>query len=289
MAKKKVGEVSIQERSAWIDTESDISVRRQCALAGVARSSWYYQPRGESDENLLYMRLIDEQYLKTPFYGSPRMCWVLRQKGYNVNEKRVSRLMKVMGLQAIYPKKNLSKAAPGHKIYPYLLRGLKIDSPNQVWSTDITYIRMLRGFLYLCAVIDWHSRAVLSWRLSNTMDVDFCIETLQDALESGIKPEIFNTDQGSQFTSPKFTQILLDHQVQISMDGRGRALDNVFIERLWRDVKYEHVFLHEYENGADLYKGLEAYFHFRNKERPHEALGYKIPWDVYTQSSLFVP
>lgn len=279
----------MQERSTWIDTGSDISVRRQCALAGVARSSWYYQPRGESEENLLYMRLIDEQYLKTPFYGSPRMCWVLRQKGYNVNEKRVSRLMKVMGLQAIYPKKNLSKAAPGHKIYPYLLRGLKIDCPNQVWSTDITYIRMLRGFLYLCAVIDWHSRAVLSWRLSNTMDVDFCIETLEDALESGIKPEIFNTDQGSQFTSPKFTQILLDHKVQISMDGRGRALDNVFIERLWRDVKYEHVFLHEYENGADLYKGLEAYFHFRNKERPHEALGYKIPWDVYTKSSLFVP
>jgi len=279
----------MQERSTWIDTGSDISVRRQCALAGVARSSWYYQPRGESEENLLYMRLIDEQYLKTPFYGSPRMCWVLRQKGYNVNEKRVSRLMKVMGLQAIYPKKNLSKAAPGHKIYPYLLRGLKIDGPDQVWSTDITYIRMLRGFLYLCAVIDWHSRAVLSWRLSNTMDVDFCIETLEDALESGIKPEIFNTDQGSQFTSPKFTQILLDHKVQISMDGRGRALDNVFIERLWRDVKYEHVFLHEYENGADLYKGLEAYFHFRNKERPHEALGYKIPWDVYTKSSLFVP
>lgn len=279
----------MQERSTWIDTGSDISVRRQCALAGVARSSWYYQPRGESEENLLYMRLIDEQYLKTPFYGSPRMCWVLRQKGYNVNEKRVSRLMKVMGLQAIYPKKNLSKAAPGHKIYPYLLRGLKIDCPNQVWSTDITYIRMLRGFLYLCAVIDWHSRAILSWRLSNTMDVDFCIETLEDALESGIKPEIFNTDQGSQFTSPKFTQILLDHKVQISMDGRGRALDNVFIERLWRDVKYEHVFLHEYENGADLYKGLEAYFHFRNKERPHEALGYKIPWDVYTKSSLFVP
>jgi len=279
----------LQERSTWIDTGSDISVRRQCALAGVARSSWYYQPRGESEENLLYMRLIDEQYLKTPFYGSPRMCWVLRQKGYNVNEKRVSRLMKVMGLQAIYPKKNLSKAAPGHKIYPYLLRGLKIDCPNQVWSTDITYIRMLRGFLYLCAVIDWHSRAILSWRLSNTMDVDFCIETLEDALESGIKPEIFNTDQGSQFTSPKFTQILLDHKVQISMDGRGRALDNVFIERLWRDVKYEHVFLHEYENGADLYKGLEAYFHFRNKERPHEALGYKIPWDVYTKSSLFVP
>ena len=279
----------MQERSTWIDTGSDISVRRQCALAGVARSSWYYQPRGESEENLLYMRLIDEQYLKTPFYGSPRMCWVLRQKGYNVNEKRVSRLMKVMGLQAIYPKKNLSKAAPGHKIYPYLLRGLKIDGPDQVWSTDITYIRMLRGFLYLCAVIDWHSRAVLSWRLSNTMDVDFCIETLEDALESGIKPEIFNTDQGSQFTSPKFTQVLLDHKVQISMDGRGRALDNVFIERLWRDVKYEHVFLHEYENGADLYKGLEAYFHFRNKERPHEALGYKVPWDVYTKSTLFVP
>jgi putative transposase len=173
------------------------------------------------------MRLIDEQYTKTPFYGVPRMCWSLRQMGHLVNEKRVSRLMRLMGLQAIYPRKNLSVPAPGHKIYPYLLRGLKIDRPNQVWSTDITYIRMIRGFLYLCAVIDWNSRLVLSWRLSNTLDGDFCIETLQDALNTGAQPEIFNTDQGSQFTSPKFTKVLLDREIRISMDGRGRALDNV--------------------------------------------------------------
>lgn len=273
----------------WIEQDDSISIRRQCNLAGVARSSWYYQPCGESEENLLYMRLIDEQYIKTPFYGAPRMCWALGQMGYRVNEKRVSRLMRLMGLQAIYPKKNLSKAAPGHKIYPYLLRGLKIERPNQVWSTDITYIRMVRGFLYLCAVLDWNSRLVLSWRLSNTLDGDFCIETLQDALNTGVQPEIFNTDQGSQFTSPKFTTLLLDRDIQISMDGRGRALDNVFIERLWRDVKYEHVFLHEYENGRELHQGLKNYFHFRNKERPHEALGYKTPWEVYNQSSFSVP
>ncbi len=268
----------------WIDERSSLSIRRQCNLASVSRSSWYYQPCGESEENLLYMRLIDEQYLKTPFYGSPRMCEVLRERGYQVNEKRVSRLMRLMGLQAIYPRKNLSKQAPEHKIYPYLLRGLKINRPNQVWSTDITYIRMTRGFLYLCAVIDWNSRLVLSWRLSNTLDVDFCIETLKDALNTGVQPEIFNTDQGSQFTSPKFTKVLHDREIQISMDGRGRALDNVFIERLWRDVKYEHVFLHEYENGRALYQGLKGYFHFRNMERPHQALGYKTPWEVYNNS-----
>jgi putative transposase len=281
--------VSTQVRMEWISAQSNISIRRQCTLADIPRSSWYYQPCGESEENLLYMRLIDEQYVKTPFYGVPRMCWMLRQKGYLVNEKRVERLMRKMGLQAIYAKKNLSKPAPGHKIYPYLLRGMKIERPDQVWSTDITYIRMVRGFLYLCAVIDWSSRLVLSWRLSNTLDGDFCIQTLQDALRSGAKPEIFNTDQGSQFTSPKFTQVLLDQEIRISMDGRGRALDNVFIERLWRDVKYEHVFLHEYENGKDLYNGLKNYFHFRNKERPHEALGYKIPYEVYNQSKIIIP
>jgi putative transposase len=289
VVKKKVGDVERDVRRGWISTDGELSLRRQCALAGIARSSWYYRPCGESEENLLYMRLIDEQYLKTPFYGVPRMCWMLRQKGYVVNDKRVSRLMGLMGLQAIYAKKNLSKPAPGHKIYPYLLRGVKIDRPNQVWSTDITYIRMVRGFLYLCAVIDWSSRLVLSWRLSNTLDGDFCIETLRDALRSGAQPEIFNTDQGSQFTSPKFTEVLLERDIKISMDGRGRALDNVFIERLWRDVKYEHVFLHEYENGKELYEGLKGYFHFRNTQRPHQALGYKIPWDVYSENKLILP
>ena len=279
----------MENRLGWIEPLCSLSVRKQCDLAGVPRSTWYYEPRGETEQNLFYMRLIDEQYTKTPFYGVPRMCWSLRQMGHLVNAKRVSRLMRLMGLQAIYPRKNLSVPAPGHKIYPYLLRGLKIDRPNQVWSTDITYIRMIRGFLYLCAVIDWNSRLVLSWRLSNTLDGDFCIETLQDALNTGAQPEIFNTDQGSQFTSPKFTKVLLDREIRISMDGRGRALDNVFIERLWRDVKYEHVFLHEYDNGRELHQGLKKYFQFRNKERPHEALGYKTPWEIYTQNSFFVP
>jgi putative transposase len=289
VVKKKVGDISLAERFDWVGQPSDLSIRRQCGLAGIARSSWYYTPCGESEENLMYMRMIDEQYVKTPFYGVPRMCQMLRRSGYLVNEKRVSRLMQLMGIQAIYAKKNLSKPAPGHKIYPYLLRGVKIERPDQVWSTDITYIRMMRGFLYLCAVIDWYSRLVLSWRLSNTLDGDFCIETLRDALGSGAKPEIFNTDQGSQFTSPRFTEVLLKQDIKISMDGRGRALDNVFIERLWRDVKYEHVFLHEYENGKDLYKGLKNYFHFRNEERPHENLGYKIPKEVYYQKQLIVP
>ncbi|MFN7325145.1 MAG: IS3 family transposase, partial [Chitinophagales bacterium] len=176
-----------------------------------------------------------------------------------------------------------------HKKYPYLLRGVKIERPNQVWSTDITYIRMRRGFLYLCAVIDWRSRMVLSWRLSNTQDGDFCIETLKDALATGFKPEIFNTDQGSQFTSPRYTKVLLEEGIQISMDGRGRALDNVYIERLWRDVKYEHVYLHEYETGQELHKGLKEYFKFRNTERPHEALKYKVPWEVYNNSTNWLP
>lgn len=289
MVKKKVGDVSYDVRLGWVSVDSGLSVRKQCELAGVARSSWYYEPRGESEENLLYMRLIDEQYLKTPFYGSPRMCWMLRRKGYAVNEKRVARLMQVMNIQAIYPKKRLSKGEPGHKIYPYLLRGVKVERPDHVWSTDVTYIRMLRGFLYLCAVVDWGSRYVLSWRLSNTIDADFCIRTLQEALDTGARPEIFNTDQGSQFTSPRFTKVLLDMGIKISMDGKGRALDNVFVERLWRDVKYEHVFLHEYENGMDLHKGLSRYFYFRNRERPIETLGYKIPWDVYKNKMSVVP
>lgn len=258
-----------------------MSLRRQCCLLGVPRSTWYYEPVAESEENLLYMRLVDEQYLKTPFYGVPRMTQMLRQKGYPVNPKRVERLMAQMGLQAVYPKENLSQAAVGHKIYPYLLRGLKVERPNQVWATDITYVRMLRGFLYLCVIMDWYSRYVLSWRLSNTLDVEFCIEALEEALALGLKPDIFNSDQGSQFTSAAFTGILLNNSVQISMDGRGRALDNVFVERLWRTVKYEHIFLHEYENGKDLWQGLDGYWNFYNQERPHQSLGYKTPKEVF--------
>jgi putative transposase len=228
------------------------------------------------------MRLLDEQYLLTPFYGVPRMTQALRQKGFEVNPKRIERLMSLMGLQAICPKKNLSKPAFGHKVYPYLLRGLKIQRPNQVWSTDITYIRMLNGFLYLCAVIDWYSRYVISWRLSNTLDADFCMEALEGAFSStGLRPEIFNTDQGSQFTCEAFTGVLLRNEVKISMDGRGRALDNVFIERLWRTVKYEHIFLHEYENGRDLWQGLDGYFRFYNERRFHQSLCYRTPKEVF--------
>lgn len=264
-----------------------LSVRKQCELAGVSRSSWYYEPARESDENLLYMRLMDQQYTETPFYGVPRMTWMLRQQGCRVNPKRVSRLMKQMGLVAVYPKPNLSRPAPGHRIYPYLLRGVAIRHPNHVWSTDITYVRMLKGFLYLCAVMDWHSRCVLSWTLSNTLDTGFCIEALESAFEkTGAKPLIFNTDQGSQFTSDAFTSILLDREIQISMDGRGRALDNVFVERLWRTVKHEHIFLNEYENGAQLWTGLDGYFRFYNTQRPHQALGYQMPQTVFATASV---
>jgi len=266
---------------SWIGREAGLSISRQCALSGIPRSSWYHEPRGESESNLLYMRLIDEQYLRTPFYGSPRMTEVLRRAGHEVNPKRVARLMGLMGLQAVFPKRNFSRAAPGHKVYPYLLRGLKIDRPNQVWSTDITYIGMQKGFLYLCVVMDWYSRYVLSWRLGNTMDGDFCAGTLEDALGLGICPEIFNTDQGSQFTSPAYTGILLGHGIRISMDGRGRALDNIFVERLWRSVKYEHVYLHEHGDGASLWAGLRDYLRFYNEERLHQSLGYKTPREVF--------
>jgi putative transposase len=207
-------------------------VRRQCELAGLSRSSHYYTPMGESEQNLEYMRLIDEQYLMTPFYGSPRMTQMLRQKGHPVNKKRVERLMCQMGIQAVRPKRNLSQRAEGHKVYPYLLRGLKVERPNQVWATDIPYIRMQKGFLYLCAVMDWHSRYVLSWRLSNSLDAGFCVDAQEEALGLGFCLEIFHSDQGRQFTSAQFTGILLDYGVKISMDGCGRALDNVFVERL---------------------------------------------------------
>lgn len=269
-------------RQAWVEAPGPLSLRRQCQLLGVPRSTWYYEPVVESGENMLYMRLLDEQYLRTPFYGVPRMTQMLRQAGYAVNPKRVGRLMALMGLQAVYPKENLSRPATGHKVFPYLLRGLKIVRPNQVWSTDITYIRMLNGFLYLCAIMDWHSRYVISWRLSNTLDADFCTEALEGAFSAtGLQPEIFNTDQGSQFTSEAFTGVLLRKGVEISMDGRGRALDNVFVERLWRTVKYEHVFLHEYENGRDLWRGLDGYFKFYNEQRFHQSLGYQTPKEVF--------
>ena len=229
---------------------------------------------------LLLMNLIDEEYTKHPFYGTRRMMHYLRNLGHWVNRKRIRRLYRLMGLEAIYPKPNLSKANIAHKKYPYLLRGIEINRCNQVWSTDITYIRLKHGFVYLIAIIDWHSRYVIDWQLSTTLEADFCVEVLKRALKTG-KCEIFNTDQGSQFTCDDFTEVLLEHKIQISMDGKGRALDNIFVERLWRSVKYEAVFSGQWETVQDARIGLHAYFKFYNHERLHQSLNYKTPWSVY--------
>lgn len=257
-----------------------LSVARQCELVGLGRSSYYYAPAGESEENLRLMRLIDEQYLKTPFYGSRRMTGWLRLQGHQVNRKRVRRLMRLMDLEAVGPKPSTSQPAPEHRIYPYLLRGVDITRARQVWSTDITFVPMPRGYMYLTAVLDWFSRYVLSWEVSNTLDVGFCLEALDAALAQNV-PDIFNTDQGAQFTSLAFTGRLEATEVQISMDGRGRALDNAFVERLWRTVKYEDLYLKDYEDGRALREGLHAYFTFYNHERPHQSLNYFTPAQVH--------
>jgi putative transposase len=270
-------------KRAWVESgHPSISVSRQCELIGLSRSSLYYEPCGESDDSLRLMRLIDEEYTLHPFYGRRRMTAWLRHQGEKVNHKHVGRLMREMGLAAIYPKRNLSKPAPGHRIYPYLLRGVKITRVNQVWSTDITYIRMKRGFIYLVAIIDWYSRFVISWEVSTSLDTDFCLSALDWALATGQRPEIFNTDQGSQFTSTDFTDRLKDHSILISMDGRGRALDNVFVERLWRSLKYEEVYINEYASVEAAIERLRAYFLFYNSERLHQALGYRTPQAVYS-------
>jgi putative transposase len=249
-------------------------------LLGLARSTLYDQPLGDSAENLQLMRLLDEQYTATPCYGIRRMTAWLRHQGYAVNPKRVGRLLRQMGLEAIYPKPRLSQPAAGHTIYPYLLRGVRVDRVNEVWSADITYIRLQAGFVYLVAVIDWFSRYVLSWAVSITMDVPCCVEALEHALSQG-QPEIFNTDQGAQFTSQTFTTRLKEGGIRISMDGRGRALDNVFVERLWRSVKYEEVYLRDYQTVWEVRQGLAHYFAFYNEERLHQALGYRPPAAVY--------
>jgi len=254
---------------------------RQCELVGLARSSYYYEPATESQENLELMRLLDEQYTRTPFYGVRRMTVWLREQGYEVNPKRVSRLMRLMGLHAIYPKPRLSQPGEGHRIYPYLLRNLAITRPDQVWATDITYIRLQGGFIYLTVVMDWYSRYVLSWEVSVSLETEFCLSALEWALMGGSLPEIFNTDQGSQFTSEAFTRRLEKAGILVSMDGRGRALDNVFVERLWRTVKYEEVYLKGYESVGQAIESLRAYFAFYNQERPHQALSYRTPADVY--------
>jgi putative transposase len=256
-------------------------VRRQCTLLGLPRASLYYQPQALRDETLQVMRLLDAQYTATPFYGIRRMTAWLQTQGYRVNHKRVARLMRQMGIAAIYAKPKLSQATAGHTIYPYLLRGVKVTRVNHVWSTDITYIRLHQGFVYLVAVMDWWSRYVLSWALSVTLDGQFCREALRQALSHGARPEIFNTDQGVQFTSSDFTGRLKHEGIQISMDGRGRALDNVFVERLWRTVKYEEVYLKDYTTVREARQGLEQYFTFYNHERLHQALGYRTPAAVY--------
>lgn len=256
------------------------SIREQCALLGLPRSTYYYTAAQESLVNLQLMRLLDAQYLRTPFYGYRRMTAYLHQAGYVVNHKRVQRLMQLMGLQAIYPRPHTSIPAPGHQIYPYLLRGLAITRPNQVWSSDITYVPLAHGFMYLVAVIDWYSRYVLAWRLSNTLDGRFCLEALEEALTLGT-PEIFNTDQGAQFTAQAFTSRLQAAGIRVSMDGRGRALDNVFVERLWRSVKYEDIYLHDYATVWALEQGLGRYFPFYNNERPHQSLDYAVPVNVH--------
>ena len=278
---KKNLDYCAEERRRWIEQDhSKISVARQCDLLSLARSSYYYCATGESEENLLLMRLLDEKYTRTPFYGVLRMTVWLRKEGHGVNPKRVRRLMHLMGLEAIYPKPRLSQGGPGHKIYPYLLSGVPIERSNQVWSTDITYIRLRHGFVYLVAVMDWYSRYVLSWEISVTMDTAFCITALDWALRRG-RPEIFNSDQGAQFTSHDFTKRLLDEGIRISMDGRGRVFDNIFVERLWRTVKYEDIYLKDYVDVPMLMGGLGAYFDFYNRERPHQSLGYRTPESVY--------
>lgn len=257
-----------------------MSVRRQCELLGLPRSTQYYRPAGETAANLEAMRRIDAQYLETPYYGSRRMTAALNAEGFGVNRKRVQRLMRLMGLEGVRPKRATTTRGAGHRIFPYLLRNVAISHPDQVWSADITYVPLRGGFVYLTAVIDWFSRYVLSWRLSNRLDGSFCLEALDAALRHA-RPAIFNTDQGTQFTSAAFTNRLLDRSVAVSMDGRGRALDNVFIERLWRSVKYEDIYLKDYASVDEVYDGLSAYFAKYNHERPHQALEYLTPAKVY--------
>jgi len=268
----------------WIGRGAAVPpLARQCELAGVSRANVYRRAieRAHDEQDLLLCGLIDEEYTRRPFYGSRRMVVYLHRLGHAVNRKRVQRLMRVMGLAGMAPGPNTSIKHPRHKIYPYLLRGVEVARPNQVWSTDVTYIRLARGFAYLVAIIDWYSRKVLSWRISNSMDASFCVDCLEEALRVHGKPEVFNSDQGSQFTSHAFTGVLKRERIAISMDGRGRALDNIFVERLWRSVKHEDVYLKGYATMGDLTLGLARYFAFYNGERPHQSLGNRTPDDVY--------
>lgn len=272
---------TLEQRRLMVDPSSELSLTKQCDLLTIHRSGLYYKPSLETDENLEIMRKLDEQYFKTPFYGVLRLTALLQQEGYKINEKRTRRLMKLIHWQTIYrePKTTISNLT--HYKYPYLLKGAKIERANQVWAMDITYIPMRKGFMYLAAIIDLHSRYVVNWSISNTMSAEWCSQVLEEAIVRHGKPEIFNTDQGSQFTSEVFINVLKNNEIQISMDGKGRALDNIFIERLWKSVKYENVYLNVYENGVDLYKGLSQYFEFYNNERLHQSLEYETPFQRY--------
>lgn len=274
--------MSLDRRRQMIEADHPrLSLARQCALVSISRSAFYYRPAGETPLNLALMRLIDEVFLETPWYGSRQMARHLRRQGYTVGRKRVRRLMARMGLAAIYQQPRTTVPHPEHRIYPYLLRGLRIERPDQVWCSDITYIPMRRGFLYLVAVMDWATRKLLSWRLSNTLEAEFCIAALEEALARYGRPDIFNTDQGSQFTSPRFVEVLTGAGVRVSMDGRGRWMDNVFIERLWRSLKYECVYLHAFETGSELRAGLTRWIGYYNGQRPHSALAGRTPDEAY--------
>ena len=278
--------MSAPDRRRLVDRKpGELSIRRQCELLGIARSGVYRPPVPANDNDLALMRRIDELFTAWPFLGSRRMTAMLRAEGHAVNRKRVQRLMRKMGIAALGPKPRTTKPAPGHKIFPYLLRGLAIERPNQVWCADITYIPIGRGFLYLVAIMDWASRAVLSWRMSNTMDTSFCVAALEEALARFGQPDIFNTDQGSQFTSAAFTGVLIAAGMRISMDGRGRWMDNVLIERLWRSLKYEDIYLKGYADGREAYSGIAAWFAFYNTGRPHQALGNRTPMAVWREGT----
>jgi putative transposase len=284
VAQKKSGPplLSIEQQRGLIEADHpQLSVRRQCELLGLSRATLYYEPAGESPENLALMRLLDEEYTRHPFMGSRRMAvWLSEETGQEVNRKRVQRLMEVMGLEAIYPRRKLSEPGCGHRLYPYLLRGVHIERVDQVWSTDITYVPLSTGFMYLAAVIDWYSRYVIAWRLSNTLDGSFCLDMLEEALSTG-RPEVFNTDQGAQFTAAAWTGRLESAGVAVSMDGKGRCLDNVFVERFWRTIKYEDIYIKGYETVKALTDGLGDYFPFYNEERRHQSLDYRTPAEVY--------
>jgi putative transposase len=262
---------------------SNLSIVRQCQLLKVSRSGWYYKPREESTFNLTLMRVIDEQFLATPYYGSRQMRRQLRRSGYWVSRKRVRRLMRLMGLQAIYQTPKTSLPHPQHKVYPYLIKDLNINRPNQAWCSDITYIPIKRGFLYLVAIMDWYSKKVLSWRISNTLDTEFCVQALKEAISLYGIPDIFNTDQGSQYTSLSFTNVLKDHEIKISMDGKGRWMDNVFIERLWRSLKYECVYLNNFENNQQAKVLIRNWMNHYNRDRPHSTFDGQTPHEVYVK------